>query len=88
MLLFQISGSRHPTYQCQKKSFIETDIIITKTEETATQTHEVNSEDETDYINDNMLHGYDSDMLFDFQDKEENAAKILKFLGVEHSELE
>ena len=34
-----------------------------------------------------MLCGDESDMSFDFQDEEENAAKILKFSGDEHSEL-
>ena len=84
--MFQTSGCRRLTYQRQKKSFIETDIIVTKIEETATQTYEVDSEDEIDYINGNMICGDESDKLLDFQDEEENAAKILKFSRDGHSD--
>ena len=72
------------TYQRQKKYFNKTDIIITEIEETATQTYKVDFEDEINYINDKLLSGDESDMLFDFQDEEENATKILKFSEDEH----
>ena len=71
--MFQTSGHRHSTYKRQNKSVVETIIIetniiiatdiITKIVETATQTYEVDSEDEIEIIN--TLYGDESDMLFD-----------------------